>query len=177
MSPEASFEQTLTGGHPNSLGQTLEVVAVVGKAPERLRELIDTYSSSDEVVRLRVSSALKRLSREDPESFAKSMDYYLDTIADLDQPSAQWTRAQIALEMESLLSLSQRQRLTSELLHQLEHSTDWIVISHTLKTLGQWSPNDAKLAQALRPVATKHAQDPRKTVSAAAHRALSDLSE
>lgn len=177
MSPEETFEQTLTGGHPNSLGQTLDVVAVVVKAPERLRELIDTYSSSDEVVRLRVSSALKRLSRENPVAFAASMDYYLDTIADLDQPSAQWTRAQIALEMDGLLLPEQRQRLTTELLHQLEHSTDWIVISHTLKTLGQWSQQDAGLAKALRPVATKHAQDPRKTVSAAAHKALSDLSE
>lgn len=177
MSREETFEQTLTGGHPNSLGQTLDVVVAVEKAPERLRELIDTYSSSDEVVRLRVSSALKRLSRQDSTAFAASMDYYLDTIVDLNQPSAQWTRAQIALEMETLLSPAQRQRLTTELLHQLEHSTDWIVISHTLKTLGQWSRHDAGLATALTPLATKHAQDPRKTVSAAANRALSDLSE
>lgn len=177
MSPEPTFEQTLTGGHPNSLGQTLDVVAAVVKTPERLRELMDTYSSPDEVVRLRVSSALKRLSREDPESFVRSLDYYLDTIVDLDQPSAQWTRAQIALEMESLLSPSQRQRLTTELLHQLGYSTDWIVISHTLKTLGQWSRHDAELAKALTPLAAKHALDPRKTVSAAANRALSDLSE
>lgn len=170
-----NFEEVLTGGHPNSLGQTLEVVAAVTASPDRIRELIDTFQSSDAVVRLRVSNALKRLSRSDPDLFAKHLDYYLDAIADLDQPSAQWTRAQIALEMESLLSADQTLRLTSDLRAQLESSPDWIVIAQTLKTLVDWSHNDDTIATWLIPLAARHAKDPRKTVATAASRALESL--
>lgn len=174
--PEAtSFEGMLTGGHPNSLGQTLEVVAAVSAAPQRLRELIDTFASGDAVVRLRVSSALKRLSRLDQDLFARHMDYYLDAIEFLDQPSAQWTRAQIALEMGAVLTAPQRERLTRALGEQLERSGDWIVIAQTLKTLVAWAADDASLANWLRPHAERHAKDTRKTVSSAAHRALQNL--
>jgi hypothetical protein len=174
--PEASsFEEMLSGGHPNSLGQTLDVVAAVSATPQRLRELIDTFASADAVVRLRVSSALKRLSRLDQDLFARHLDYYLDAIEGLDQPSAQWTRAQIALEMDAILTSSQRERLTRALREQLERSGDWIVIAQTLKTLVAWAADDARLAKWLLPHAERHAKDTRKTVSSVARRALQNL--
>lgn len=175
MPEAASFEDMLTGGHPNSLGHTLDVVAAVSAAPQRLRELIDTFTSDDEVVRLRVSSSLKRLSRLDQELFAASMDYYLDAIEGLAQPSAQWTRAQIALEMDTVLTVAQRNRLTTALKGQMEGSADWIVIANTLTTLVSWAARDADLARWLIPHVQRHAQDSRKTVSAVARRALEDL--
>ena len=58
MSPE-SFEEMLTGGHPNSLGRTVEVVALVLADRDRLGELYACYQSDDAVVRLRTSNALK----------------------------------------------------------------------------------------------------------------------
>lgn len=175
MPKAVSFEQMLTGGAPNALEHTLEAVATVVAAPKRLRELIDTLDSADEVVRVRVSSTLNRLSQLDKELFATHMDYYLDAIEGLDQPSAEWTRAQIALEMEAVLTVAQRKRLTEALKQQIIRSEDWVVIAHTLTTLVSWAVEDAELAQWLVPHATRHAQDPRKTVSSAARRALETL--
>jgi len=49
------FEDTLTGGHHNSLGNTLVVADQVNADHSLLPDLIATYASDDEVVRLRVS--------------------------------------------------------------------------------------------------------------------------
>ena len=57
----ASLETMLTGGHPSSLGRTVEVVETVLDNPERLAELYNCYFTIDEVVRLRTSNAMKRL--------------------------------------------------------------------------------------------------------------------
>lgn len=165
----------LTGGHPNSIEHTLEVVAAVSAAPTRLRELIDTLGSTDEVVRLRVSTSLKRLSQLDHEQFVAHMDYYLDAVAGLHQPPVEWTRAQIALEMGALLTVAQKNRLTETLKEQITHAEDWVVIAHTLTTLVSWAAADAELSQWLVPHAERHAQDPRKTVSSVARRALEAL--
>lgn len=62
-----SFEELLTGGHPNSLGNTIEVVEIVMREPARLEELYECYSSPDAAARLRTSNALKRIARKNPE--------------------------------------------------------------------------------------------------------------
>ncbi|MEM1051781.1 MAG: hypothetical protein AAGI28_06745 [Pseudomonadota bacterium] len=58
------FESILTGGHPNSLGCTVEVVETVLANPKRFEELYLCYRSSDQVVRLRVSNAMRRVEAE-----------------------------------------------------------------------------------------------------------------
>ena len=58
-----TFESMLSGGHPNSLGRTLEVVQIILSEPDKLDELYSCYSSSDEVVRLRTSSVFKKYQR------------------------------------------------------------------------------------------------------------------
>ena len=60
---DESFESMLTGGHPNSLGRTEEVVDLVLAEQERLSDLYSCYFSADEIVRLRVSSAMKRVTQ------------------------------------------------------------------------------------------------------------------
>ena len=62
-----AFEAKLTGGHPNSLGRTIEVVDTVLADQSKLDELFNCYFSDDEVVRLRTSNALTRVSRKEPE--------------------------------------------------------------------------------------------------------------
>ena len=41
------FETRLSGGHPNSLGDTVKVVEEVLKQPKRFKELFDCYLSDD----------------------------------------------------------------------------------------------------------------------------------
>jgi hypothetical protein len=58
---DEAFEIMLTGGHPNSLGRTTEVVKKILENPELLENLYQCYFSRDEVVRLRTSNAFKRV--------------------------------------------------------------------------------------------------------------------
>ena len=47
-----SFEQSLKGGHPNSLGNTLEVVDTVLGNTDKIEDLFHCYQSDNETVRL-----------------------------------------------------------------------------------------------------------------------------
>ena len=86
-----TFEQMLTGGHPNSLGRTVEVVDIVLSDTDRFGELFDCYRSQDEVVRLRTSSAMKRVEAERHDLLLPYIDRFIGEIGELDQASAQWT--------------------------------------------------------------------------------------
>jgi len=55
------FREMLAGGHPNSLGRTIEVVDIILSDSSRLEELFNCYFSPDAVVRLRTSNAMKRI--------------------------------------------------------------------------------------------------------------------
>ncbi len=43
-----TFEDMLTGGHPNSLGRTVEVVELVLAEPDRFQELFENLMSDEE---------------------------------------------------------------------------------------------------------------------------------
>ena len=90
-----SLEERLTGGHPNSLGNTVEVVDDVLKNPALFNELFQCYFSADEVVRLRVSNAMKRVCKENEEMLVPYIDKFLGEISKIDQASTQWTLAQL----------------------------------------------------------------------------------
>ena len=89
------FEDMLTGGHPNSLGRTIEVVETVLANPQRFEELFACYQSHDEVVRLRVSNAIKRVEKERHDLLVPYLDRLLTEISQIDQASTQWTLAQL----------------------------------------------------------------------------------
>ena len=86
-----TFEAMLTGGHPNSLGRTIEVVDAVLADDSKTEELFLCYRSADEVVRLRVSNAMRRVQAERPDLVLPYVDRLIDEIGALDQASAQWT--------------------------------------------------------------------------------------
>ncbi len=91
MKGQDAFAAMLAGGHPNSLGRTVEVVELVLAAQPRLRELFDCYTSADDVVRLRTSNAVKRVSAEQPSWLLPS----LETLAEwarTDSKLASWLR-------------------------------------------------------------------------------------
>ena len=172
---DETFEEMLAGGHPNSLGRTEEVVAAALADPPRLEELYGCYQSADAVVRLRVSSALKRVQNARPGLLIPLYDRLIDEIGALDQASAQWTLAQIFDRAWVDLTPGQRNRALAVLRRNLEAHHDWIVLNHTMETLACRAEDDAELQAWLLPLLERHARDPRKSVARRAERKLLEL--
>jgi hypothetical protein len=147
----AAFEAMLTGGHPDSLGRTVEVVDLVHADRSRLEDLYDCYSSDDEVVRLRVSSAMKRVCLAEPDLLVPYLDRLLGEVSRIDQASAKWTLAQLFLMLGDRMSDSQRNRAEQVMKANLEDCDDWIVQNRTMETLGEWAADDPALAAWLSP--------------------------
>ena len=109
----SEFETMLSGGHPNSLGRTEDVVGLILKDQSRLDELYQCYFSQDDVVRLRVSSAFKRITQAQPDWTMAYMDRLQSEIAAIDQASTQWTLAILFDLTKDLLSKPQKKRAKS----------------------------------------------------------------
>ena len=127
-----SFEQSLKGGHPNSLGNTLEVVDVVLGNTDKMEDLFLCYQSDDETVRLRTSNAFKRIFRAKPELFNKWKQRFIKEVAEIDQPSAKWTTIQILNELFDQLDEKEKTQSVEICLRYLRNEEDWIVINQSL---------------------------------------------
>ena len=133
------FEERFKGGHPNSLGNTIEIVDEVLADKSKLQALIDTWSSEDEIVRLRVANAVRRVCTAHPDWIAVYLDHLLTEITAIDQPSTQWTLAKLFELLESRMSEPQKARATDIMQHNLAHHHDWIVLNNSMETLGHWA--------------------------------------
>jgi transcription elongation factor GreA-like protein len=175
MAERLPFAAMLMGGHPNSLGRTLEVVDLVLAEPAQFEQLYQCYLDKDEVVRLRTSNAMKRLWRAKPELVTPYLDRFLTEIAQIDQASTRWTLAQLFGELDRHLSAEQRSRAVAVLKRNLAESDDWIVVNQTLETLGGWAKADADLRDWLKPHLMRYSDDRRTSVSGKAHKLLKTL--
>lgn len=169
------FEVDLAGGHHNSLGNTVSVAQRVIADPSLLDELIATYASEDEVVRLRVSSALKRVAVARPDDVLSRLEQIEQWVSTHEQPSAQWSLAEIYRTLTAHLTAAQRDRATVFMQRHLDSSNDWIVINHTIETLGQWARSDHALADWLVPRLICLTTEPRKSIAGKARRHLARL--
>lgn len=176
MRTDENFESMLSGGHPNSLGRTEEVVDLVLAERQRLSDLYSCYFSADEVVRLRVSSAMKRVTIAHPDWVMDFMDKLQDDVASIDQASTQWTLALIFDLTRDLLSDEQRRRAVGIMQQNLAEHDDWIVLNNSMKVLGAWARTDEDLQSWLRPHAERLAEDPRKSVASNARKLLQSVS-
>jgi len=170
-----TFEMMLTGGHPNSLGRTVEVVDLVLADRDRLAELYQCYFSCDEVVRLRVSSAMKRATIAHPDWTMDFMDRLQDEIGAIDQASIQWTLALMFDLTCSLMSEDQRAQAVAIMQRNVATHDDWIVLNNSMKVLGEWADDDDELRRWLRPHAQRLADDSRKSVASNARKLLQRL--
>jgi hypothetical protein len=171
------FDAILRGGHPNSLGRTLEVVDLVLADPARLADLIDTYRSDDPVVRLRVSSVLKRIEAAHPEWVTPLIDRLIAEVGPLDQPSAQWTLAHVFLRQTATLTDEQRTAALTLMKRNLAGHGDWIVLNLTMETLARWAGKDRGLRDWMIPHLERLAADPRRSVAARARKALATVAK
>lgn len=160
-----SFEEMLTGGHPNSLGRTIEGVNIVLADSTRLSDSYNCYFSDDEIVRLRTSNAIKRISLENPEWLVPYVDKLISEVSNINQPSAQWTLATLFQNLSIFMSETQREQAKKILQKNLETYTDWIVLNNTMDTLSKWAKKDSILKEWLLPHLERLTQDPRKSVS------------
>ena len=169
------FEQMLTGGHPNSLGRTIEVVERVLNDDRRFAELFDCYKSDNPIVRLRTSNALKRVEAERHELLVPYIDRLIDEIGDLDQASAQWTLAQLFLRLDDDMDALQRQGARAIVKRNLASHDDWIVLNTSIDVLSAWAEDDPALRQWLKPQLQRRSSDRRKSVAGRARKALARL--
>ncbi|MEL6697096.1 MAG: hypothetical protein AAFP89_12680 [Bacteroidota bacterium] len=170
-----SFESMLTGGHPNSLGRTLEVVDLILQDHHLLEDLYSCYQSEDEVVRLRTSNAMKRICKVHPEWIAPFLPRLLKELTQLDQASAQWTLAQLFAMLEGYMTSDQWADARDHMKHNLAHHTDWIVLNTTMEVLFEWSKQDPPLREWLPSQLERHASDRRKSVSKRATKYLNKV--
>ena len=175
LNDENSFESILSGGHPNSLGRTIEVVEIVLNNKEKLSELFACYLSDDETVRLRVSNAFKRIFRENRDWFVDYIDEFQHLIPTLKQPSAEWTLAQLHLEMIDLLSKEQVDVAIKISQQQLNDRGDWIVIIQSMNFLQHIAKNDDEIKEWLLDKLQEIAKDKRKSVSKRANAILKSI--
>ena len=127
-----SFEQSLKGGHPNSLGNTLEVVEAVLGNKDKMEDLFLCYQSDDETIRLRTSNAFKRIFRAKPYLFKQWKKRFIKEVSDIDQPSAKWTSIQILNEFFDQLDEREKAQSIEICLRYLGNEKDWIVINQSL---------------------------------------------
>ena len=171
-----NFESLLTGGHPNSLGNTLEVVDHVLLDKDKLEELYQCYFSDDEVVRLRTSSALKRICKEHPQWLVPYLDRLLKDISQINQASTQWTLAILFDWLADHMSDTQKLTAKTHLQQNLAHHDDWIVLNTTMDTLGSWALKDGELKKWLKPHLERLKKDTRKSVVRKAQKTLDQIS-
>ena len=160
-----NFEERLKGGHPNALGNTVEIVDEVLEKKELFKELFNCYFSNDEVVRLRTSNAMKRICKAQKPILVPYIDRLLTEIADIDQASTQWTLSQLFEMLEKDMTAAQIVQAKNMTKNNLVNHNDWIVLNQTMNTLAKRSKKDADLRQWLLPHLERLTADKRKSVS------------
>ncbi|WP_282163006.1 hypothetical protein [Ulvibacterium marinum] len=172
-----NFEDRLKGGHPNSLGNTVEVVEAVLAENGLFIELFNCYFSEDEVVRLRTSNAMKRICKSKKQILIPYIDRFLTDIAEIDQASTQWTLAQLFGMMEKEMTEKQIEQAKKIMKNNLAYHNDWIVLNQTMDTLANWSTKDLDLKAWILPHLERLSSDERKSVSGRAKKMINKLTQ
>ncbi len=171
-----NIEEQLKGGHPNSLGNTINIVAKVLQNNTLFPELFHCYFSTDEVVRLRTSNAMKRIAREKKALLLPYLDRFLKEISKIDQASTQWTLAQLFGILENDMNKLQMAEAKKIMKNNIANHKDWIVLNMTMDTLARWAQTDLNLKKWLVPHLQRLTKDSRKSVSKKAMKMLNLLS-
>lgn len=171
-----NFEERLKGGHPNSLGNTVEIVDEVLAENELFNELFNCYFSNDEIVRLRTSNAMKRICKAKKTILIPYIDRFLTEIAQIDQASTQWTLSQLFGMLEKDMDEKQIGQAKKIMKNNLANHNDWIVLNQTMDTLTKWANEDAELKTWIEPQLERLTADERKSVSGRAKKMLKKIS-
>lgn len=169
-----AFVEMLRGA-TNTLGRTEEVVELVFIEPQRAQEVYDLFHQDDEWVRLRAASVSKRIWRAQPDLFAPFIDGWIEHVSQIDQPSSQWTFAQMCDERDASLTDEQRNRSIEILCGYLMRADDWIVLNSSMPPLARWAHTRPALAASIRPRLEALVHDERRSVARRATTSLGQL--
>lgn len=167
-----NFENRLKGGHPNSLGNTVEIVEEVLAENEHFDELFNCYFSKDEIVRLRTSNAMKRICKVEKKILIPYIDRFFIEIARINQPSTQWTLSQLFGMLQENMNERQIRQAKKIMKDNLANHNDWIVLNQTMDTLAKWAKKDVELKQWIKPHLKRLSADERKSVSGRAKKMI-----
>ena len=154
---------------------TLEVVEAILADRSRLKDLYQCYFSIDDIVRLSVSNAMKRVTIEHPDWTMDFVDGLQSEVAAIDQPPTQWTLALLFDLLRDRFSPQRHSRAIEIMKDNLAHHSDWIVLNNSMKVLGKWANNDPDLSQWLQPYARRLSRDQRKLVASNARKLLAQV--
>jgi len=172
--PSASLRAHLSGGDPRTLGDVDLVVSVVLARPQRLDELIHcVIDRGDEIVRMRASDALEKVCRSRPTLVKPYVALLLGKMSRIDQPSVRWHVAQMIGQLE--LSPRQRERAAVLLRQNLDESSDWIVLNHSLDTMAVLARQDPLLVPTLCGYLRRYERSSHKSLSSRAHKLLAEF--
>jgi hypothetical protein len=141
------FETRLTGGHPNSLGRTVDLVDAVLADRARLAELYAWYFSRND-------SSLERDEEGD------------------DRAATQWMLALLLDLTRALQTPAQHERSLDIMKRHPAGHADWIVLYNSMPVLHEWSLDDPVLAKWFTPHLERLAREPRRSVAARATKLL-----
>lgn len=168
------YEELLTGGHPNSLGNTLQVVDDVLKDEKNLQKLIDCWKSDDEVVRLRVQNAVKRVAKVHPDWVAAYLPDFLGWVSTIDQASTKWCLSTLFMWLDSYMNPEQASNAVTIMKSNL-HYDDWIVQNTTAESLAYFAQKDEDLKTWLLPELKTLTSSRHKSVARRAQKLLESL--
>jgi hypothetical protein len=169
-----SFEERLSGGHPNSLGNTVDVVDDILADRSALELLFQCYGSDDPVVRLRVSNAMKRVCKAHPDWVAPYLDRLISQTSIIDQASTKWTLSTLFMLLDTYMSPQQRKAAITVMKNNLLYD-DWIVQNTTADSLFYFAKSSPELSAWLVPQLQVLQSSRHKSVSQRVTKLLSAL--
>jgi hypothetical protein len=170
------FDACLRGGHPNSLGNTIEVVDEILQDKTKLQDLYDCYQSDNAVVRLRVSNGMKRVCKEHPDWVAEHLSGLTKDISTIDQASTKWTLATLYMWLDAYMTSEQRRAAIDVMKHNLTTELDWIVQNTTAESLAYFAKQNHELRLWLIPELDKQTHSKHKSLAKRAEKWLVSLS-
>ena len=149
-------------------------MSVVLAQPQRLDELIHCIvDSNNEIVRMRASDALEKICRARPALLQPHATVLLGEMSTIDQPSVRWHVAQMLGHIK--LSPRQRERAAALLRKNLDESSDWIVLNHSLDTMAVLARQDPQLVPDLHGYLRRYEHSSYKSLSSRARKLLAEF--
>ena len=125
-------------------------------------------------MRLRVSSAVKRVAQQQPEWVAAHLDELLGWIAEIDQASTKWTLSTLFVLLDAHMTPHQRDQAIVIMKSNL-HYDDWIVQNTTAEALASFARDRPELARWLAPELQTLTTSRHKSVARRAQKLLTSL--